>query len=374
MNGSPADHCRLTSDACRSRQRRLAARLTELGFDGALFASRTYVYYFSGFWPASYHTPLLLLSADGSATLVAPQESIDESPAVDEIIEYGWQQLGTIVDGSSQLAFGSITPRIREIGRLAIDQPLPRALDNGTSSDIGSILLEMRRAKDADEVALVRRAIHGCEAAYSQAIESVRPGIREIDVYAEIQAAVVRSLGTPIGELGNDFQAGTGGGPPRSRRIQAGELMPLDVSVNFRGYRCDLCRTFVVGGEPSDAQQRAADLVVAALELVERSAREGVSARWLYDEARAALTNEHGWEFPHHLGHGIGLGIHEAPRLNPHWDDVLTAGDLFTIEPGLYGDQLQGGVRIEDNYWIGHEGLTKLSSFPRGLAYPRTLP
>jgi Xaa-Pro dipeptidase len=95
-----------------------------------------------------------------------------------------------------------------------------------------------------------------------------------------------------------------------------------------------------------------------------------VSGRWLYEQARKLLTEGVPWEFPHHLGHGTGLSIHEAPHLNPHWDDWLKRGDLFTVEPGLYGPDLAGGVRIEDNYWIGPDGLTKLSHYPRGLVLP----
>ena len=93
----------------------------------------------------------------------------------------------------------------------------------------------------------IRHAVRACEAGYARAAEILRPGIREIDVYAELQAAAIKELGERIGELGNDFQSGSPGGPPRNRPIEHGELMPLDVSVYVRRYSCDLCRTFAVG-------------------------------------------------------------------------------------------------------------------------------
>jgi Xaa-Pro aminopeptidase len=233
--------------------------------------------------------------------------------------------------------------------------------------NVSPIFLELRRAKDEDEIALIRAAIHSCEAAYAHAASIVRPGVREIDVFAEMQAAAVKELGEPIGELGNDFQAGSPGGPPRSRAIEAGELMPLDVSVSVRGYRCDLCRTVAVGGEPTPDQCEAVKLVEDALEYVEQNAHIGSSCRQLYEDVRKQLDGQHGWRFFHHLGHGIGLSPHEAPRLNPHWDDFLAVGDVFTVEPGLYDESLRAGVRIEHNYWMTPNGLHRLSSYPTSL-------
>jgi Xaa-Pro aminopeptidase len=87
----------------------------------------------------------------------------------------------------------------------------------------------------------------------------------------------------------------------------------------------------------------------------------------LFEEVKRMLDGFNGWRFFHHLGHGTGLSPHEAPRLNPHWDDVFQSGDLFTVEPGLYHEELRGGVRLEQNYWLTAEGLTRLSSFPLGV-------
>ena len=177
----------------------------------------------------------------------------------------------------------------------------------------------------------------------------------------------MKELGEPIGELGNDFQAGTPGGPPRTRVIERGELMPLDVSVSVRGYRCDLCRTFAIGGEPSPEQLEAARLVERALRYVEENAHVVSSCRQLYEEVRQQLDGILRWQFFHHLGHGIGLSPHEAPRLNPHWNDFLEIGDIFTAEPGLYGEALRAGVRIEHNYWMSFKGLIRLPSYPTSL-------
>ena len=79
--------------------------------------------------------------------------------------------------------------------------------------------------------------------------------------------------------MGNDFQSGSSGGPPRNRSVERGELMPLDVSVTLRGYRCDLCRTFAIGREPTDLQRKAAEMINDALRYFEENARLGGSCR-----------------------------------------------------------------------------------------------
>lgn len=367
MNDAVDSISGLSLASCRVRQQRLADLLRRLDIASALVSDRRHVHYFTGFWQASHHTPILHLTAEGYARLVVPEDLGGVPFTADETIFYSEHRLGTLIEDPAAAAFRAIESSLVTNSRIAVDRP-PRHWNKSVEwIDISPHLLALRRAKDPDEVEMIRQAIRGCEAAYARAAEIVRPGVREIDVFAEMQAAAVKAIGEPLGEMGNDFQAGTGGGPPRLRQIQAGELMPLDVAVSFRGYRCDLCRTFVVGGRPSALQSQAADLVLSALDFFERSAEEGVPARWLYDEACKLLRQNADWEFPHHLGHGTGLSVHEAPRLNPHWDDCLTAGDLFTVEPGLYGDDLRGGVRIEENYWLGPHGLEKLSHYPREL-------
>ena len=73
------------------------------------------------------------------------------------------------------------------------------------------------------------------------------------------------------------------------------------------------------------------------------------------------------WVFNHHLGHGVGLSVHEGPHLNPRWDDTFEAGDFFTAEPGLYHTDLQHGVRLEQNYLVTADGVELWTDWPMGL-------
>jgi Xaa-Pro dipeptidase len=96
-------------------------------------------------------------------------------------------------------------------------------------------------------------------------------------------------------------------------------------------------------------------------------AKPGVRCRDLYEAADSHLSRKHGTGMPHHLGHGVGLQPHEYPHLNPRWDDVLLEGEVFTVEPGAYGPELGGGMRIENNYVVTRDGVRNLTEFSQEL-------
>ncbi|HEX7008712.1 MAG TPA: Xaa-Pro peptidase family protein [Phycisphaeraceae bacterium] len=357
----------LSREGCLKRQRRLQDKLKEQGLSAALLTEPAHVMYLCNYWGRQLYPAAALVPAEGPVSLSVPTSNHSELVA-DQIHTYETSRLSTMIDDLPTSSLQPLLEAIRSFKRIGCDVPTRPWLMQGVELvDLVPTLLSLRRAKDDDEVAMLRLAIQGCEAAYAEARRVLKPGVSELTVFARMQAAAVEAVGEPIGEMGNDFQAGTPGGPPRQRPTQAGELMPLDVSVTVRGYSCDLCRTFAVDGQPSSAQRDAAQKVAQALEHVERTARAGTSCKELYQQVHDMLDGYRGWAFFHHLGHGIGLFPHEAPRLNPNWDDVLQAGDVFTAEPGLYADELRGGVRIEQNYLVTENGLERLSHFPIDL-------
>jgi Xaa-Pro aminopeptidase len=243
----------------------------------------------------------------------------------------------------------------------------PLAVDAGLS-DLRSLIWSLRRHKDPDEIDLIRCAIAATESAYDYALRVLRPGLTETELFAGMLGTAAEAVGEFVGEIGNDFQIGSPGGPPRRRPAQAGEVAVLDVSIVIRGYTSDLCRSFVVDRKPSEAQFAAHQRIAEVLSDVEAAIQPGVEACAMYEMAAKKLEGYRGWTFSHHLGHGIGLSAHEAPRLNPYWSDKLETGDVFTIEPGLYGNELRAGLRIEHNYFLSDHGLERLSNFPISLA------
>jgi Xaa-Pro aminopeptidase len=186
-----------------------------------------------------------------------------------------------------------------------------------------------------------------------------------------MQSAIVRAAGTMV-PLPGDFACGTRaiqeGGMPTSRAIQAHDLYILDIFPAPALYAGDTCRTFAAT-EPTDDQHRAWEIVLQALHLGESMIKPGVQAREVHRVIKEFLD---GYEpskksFWHHAGHGIGLHGHEAPRMIPASDDIFEVGDVIAMEPGIYSEELHGGIRLEDNYVVRENGIENLFSFPMDL-------
>lgn len=353
----------LTIEGCRERQERLKQHLSHQNVDAALIFHPHLVHYFSGYWRAGrdVFSMGLVIPVDGPVTL-ATGVPAEHELAIDQARSFPCNKLATFIDDQPAALINELQPDLSPHTHLGVDQ-IPRAglLDGWQTSDINPTLFQLRRTKFPDELQVLREVICATQAAYECAAASVRPGITEIEMYAKLRAAAINDLGEPLTAFGNDFCSGEPGGLPRNRPMKAGELVIYDLSVVGRGYSSDMCRTFAVDGQPTDAQLRAHELVVGALKHVENRVKPGVSCRELYNEVHEMLDGKHGWSFPHHLGHGIGLGAHEAPRLNPNWDDTFQVGDVFTAEPGLYGGDLNAGIRIENNYLVTADGIERLT-------------
>src|SRR5205085_10702025 len=138
-------------------------------------------------------------------------------------------------------------------------------MDLGEPILIEPELWQLRRRKDPDELELMKRAIACTKAMYDRARQVIAPGVPELRVYTELHAAAVEAAGEPLSpaHLGNDFQCGSPGGPPRKdRTAQAGELYILDLGPAYRGYFSDNSRVFSVDRRPTDAQLKAWQTVV----------------------------------------------------------------------------------------------------------------
>ena len=363
----PENPIGLTEHGCRARQQRLRDRLAALNLDAALITEPPHVMYLTNNWGRVLLAPTVYLPADGPVVLVNHTGPADHLVA-DEVIAYETDHIGTLVDDQPTHALDPLLKRIGRGRRIGCDRPSRSwLLDGNEIVDLVETVYKLRRRKDADEVEMLRHAVHGVEAAFAAGREFIEPGVTEVQIYAHMMAAAINRVGEPIGEFGNDFQAGSPGGPPRNRPVQAGQLMPLDIGVVVRSYCADLCRTFSVDRNPTDAQCKAHELVTAALSHAEGRLKPGTSCKGLFEEVHAMLNGQSGWSFFHHLGHGIGLFPHERPRINSNWNDTFEVGDTFTLEPGIYHEDLQAGIRIEHNYVITETGFERLSSYPIDL-------
>ena len=356
---------------CRARQKRLLDVMQRLRLDLVVVGTNEHVQWLAGPRFTWHFEPAAALTADGRLTLVAPGAAPSVA-AADEMVIYPAQRHSTLRNDQRQASSaallealaGRVRPQRVGVEFSALSQHLAAELVRSHAAELVDIepeLYVLRRRKDPDELARLRKAIAGTAAMYARAREMIEPGVNELDMFNELQAAAVREFGEPLTGTGNDYRSGAPGGPPRNRRAEDGELYILDLGPAFRGYFADNCRTLAVNRRPTDAQQRAWQQIVGVFPLVERMVKPGVRCRELFAAAQAHLDEHMPGGFDHHLGHGIGLFPHEAPHLNPHWDDEFQEGDVFTAEPGLYGPELRAGIRLENDYLVTATGVELLS-------------
>jgi Xaa-Pro aminopeptidase len=342
----------------------------EMDIDWVVVTQLEHVQYLAGHRFHWTFQPLAALSADGMLVLVAPEQRVPDKHAADEVHTYAARWHSTLRNDQRMEAIQVWTRAFagQLPCRLGVEfsygsRHLPTSC---AYVDIEPALWSLRRRKDASELALLQRAMTATERMYERARAIVRPGLNELDLFNELQAVAVRELGEPLTATGNDYQSGSRGGPPRNRAVQAGELYILDLGPAYRGYFADNARTLAVS-EPTAVQCEAWRHVVDVFSMIEADVRPDVSARQLFQRVQARLDRCPHGVFNHHLGHGIGLFPHEAPHLNPFWDDRFQTDDVFTVEPGLYGPDLCHGLRLENNYRVTESGVERLTNFPLEL-------
>ncbi|HEY2895209.1 MAG TPA: Xaa-Pro peptidase family protein [Pirellulales bacterium] len=359
--------------ACRGRQKRVLSLMEQLKLDLVVITQNQHIQYLAGPRYEWTFSPALAISADGQATLVAPVLPT-EAIAADEVLKYEAKSFSTLRNDQRQKSTNVLLEALAK-------KPAPRRIGCEFSSfgpelserlqgelvDIEPEIYNLRRRKDADELASLRKAIAGTKAMHERAREIIEPGINELDVFNELQAAAVREYGEMMTGTGNDYASGAHGGHPRDRAIEAGELYILDLGPAFRGYFADNTRVTSVGHQPTDDQYKAWQHILPVFEMIERDVRPGASCRALFQQAYDWLNGGVPWKFAHHLGHGIGLFPHEAPHLNPNWDDHFQEGEVFAVEPGLYGEDLRAGIRLENNYLVTATGVELLTPYPLEL-------
>ena len=227
----------------------------------------------------------------------------------------------------------------------------------------------LRAVKDEAELEAVRRAGAVTSEAYARLAEETFVGRTERDL--------AWRMGELFHELGADepaFETIVAAGPnsarphsrPSERKVGAGETVVVDSGARVDGYCSDCTRTFATGPLPERLQEAYAiclEAQLAALEAV-RAGATGVEA----DAAARRVIDDAGLgeAFGHGLGHGVGVDVHEAPRLSRESTDTLVAGNVVTVEPGIYLESL-GGIRIEDLVIVGEDGPEVLTGFTKDL-------
>ncbi len=357
----------LSAEGCYQRRQRFWQQLEPPPEgDYLLLGDPVHLVYLANFWvdPFSLGAGFrgyLLLRRDGHAKLLHDDRlppSVSQAH-VEERRVVSWYDGQDPGKGPRQLALlEAVNPE--RAGLRIHDQ-----LGDKYAATVIHTLAQMRRQKDADEIALLRRCMLLGEAGHAWARTNVKPGMTELEVYCGVNSACMGLAGQPVIVYG-DFAVSPGperrGGGPSQRVLESGNLFILDFSVVLHGYRCDFTNTLAVGGAPTADQQNLYRLCMAAMAAGEKELGAGAACLTVYQAVRDVFDRagvaEH---FPHHAGHGLGLTHPEAPYIVRRASETLLAGDVVTLEPGLYLAGI-GGIRIEHNYLITETGFERLSN------------
>jgi Xaa-Pro aminopeptidase len=227
----------------------------------------------------------------------------------------------------------------------------------------------LRERKDAGELALIEAANGIAIRALERTLPQLRAGMSELEI-----AGVLEKSLRDEGSEGFPFPSIVASGPrsalpharSSSRRVEDGDFLLLDFGAETRGYCADVTRTFVMG-RARDEQRAIYDVVRVANESAASRVKAGMTGRDADAIARDYIEQRgYGDLFGHSLGHGLGLEVHEAPRLARTAEGALAEGAVVTIEPGIYRPGW-GGVRIEDDVFLGPNGPKILTSFTHEL-------
>jgi Xaa-Pro aminopeptidase/Xaa-Pro dipeptidase len=344
---------------------RLRERFAAAGVQGILVTGRENVFYLSGF---SGSAGVLLLDATQEVLLTDGryvEQARRECPgfAVVEAKRPWPDGVAALVRESGLRCLGI------EAANVTYDRwaKLAGALAGVELVPLSGLVEELRMVKEPAEIALVREAVRLVDAVFARCLAALRPGVRERDWALELEFALRRAGAERAAFefiVASGWRAALPHGVASEKEIAPGELVVIDCGAVVGGYHSDFTRTVAVGAA-SPWQREVYRAVRAAQQAAVAAIKPGVPAGEIDRVARSVLA-EYGYGefFTHSTGHGLGLAIHEEPRLAEGVETLLAPGMVVTVEPGVYLPG-QGGVRIEDVVVVTPEGAEVLTATPK---------
>lgn len=355
------------------RINQLDLAIQHMGLDALIITDPKHVYYLTGFAsdPHERFLGLLLLKGE-EPVLIVPALDAEAAHAASSI-----QNIITHSDTDNPYTLlkeqlkGTIGALGIEKGQLTVSrfELLQESLQAQSYQDIGPVLQSLRVQKTPEEIVRMKHAITLIEEVLRQGLTRFQVGVTEIELVAELEYLMKK-----LGADGPSFDTMVLSGPntalphgcPGQRQIQNGDLLMFDMGVYANGYASDITRTFAVGDINKEQSTIYNTVLEANLQGI-HSIRPGVTLASVDQAARNVIDQAgFGPHFMHRLGHGLGMDVHEYPSIHGNNSDLVQAGMVFTVEPGIYVPGL-GGVRIEDDIVVTEDGVEVLTSFPKEL-------
>ena len=356
-------------DRRRERLAKLGARLSAEHIDALLITSLPNIRYLTGFSGSS----ALALATASEISLITDFRY--ETQVADEIGDAARVRIEPVSLWTGLWDMLHKIPSIEVIGFESahlFHRDFQRLLTDGARWQWRpqlNLVEALREAKDPEEVALIERAAHIATAALTRTIPQISAGQSELEIAGILEKAL-RDEGSEEAPFPPIVASGPRSALPHarasSRIVERGDFLLLDFGAQYHGYCSDVTRTFVVGS-PTAEQLDVYKVVRDANHIASHSVRAGMTGMAADALARRYIDAQgHGEAFGHSLGHGLGLEVHESPRLARTAEAELVAGAVVTIEPGIYRPGW-GGVRIEDDVHLSENGPQILTNFSREL-------
>lgn len=350
--------------------------MRQQGIDLSFLTSTENVFYFSGFYSEPHERLLgLLLFQEAEPILVCP--AMEKEDAVQAGWEYeiiGYRD----TDDPWQFIEKAVNQRIASVKNVAIEKEhlnveryevMRRILPNAVFFPAEEKLRKLRMIKEQDEIDKLRKACALADYAIEAGCAEIAEGKTELEVLAAIEYEIKKKGAAKMAFATMVLTGANGASPhgtPGMTKIKKGDFVLFDLGVVVDGYCSDITRT-VAYGEVSKKQQEIYETVLRA-QLAAIEASKPKTACSEVDLAARNIIAEAGYGefFPHRLGHGLGISVHEYPSITETNPLTLEPGMVYTIEPGIYVPKM-AGVRIEDDVLITENGVEVLTKYPKEL-------
>ncbi len=335
-------------------------------FDGFLVTNGANLLYFAGF-PG---TACILVPKTGKSTIYVYSVNYEQAKAESKGFNVELVKRGE--DLAAKIAKKVKSSKIKKLGLDTI-AGVPSVADylklRKVMRGIAKIKIdnkpisELRKVKDEEELELMRKAGELTSEGMKAAYETIKPGVRECEVAAEIEYIMRRkgSWGTAFETIvASGVRSAFPHGGCTDRKLQKGDLVVVDIGATYKYYSSDMTRT-IAAGKPSKKQKKIYEIVKMAQEKAFQAVKPKAKTKEIDAIARKIIEDAGYSEYyVHGLGHGVGLEVHEPPPLNPESKDRITVGNVVTIEPGIYIVGF-GGIRVEDTVLVRKHKAEKLT-------------
>lgn len=327
--------------------------------------------YFSGFLSDPHERLTALYVTQDNALLVVPNMEVEDAQKASNLTAYGYS------DTEEAFLVAKQNTNFPDNAKLYIEEEhvtvkrekaLFKNFKAAQLNAIDQIIKDMRNIKTADEIEILKSAAQFADKALQIGVSHLKEGITEKEVAQHLESEILKiegisgmSFNTTV--LFGDHAASPHGTPGK-RELKNDEYVLFDLGVIYNGYCSDITRTIAFGNPPTFHQEIHAIITEANQRAIE-GVRPGVKISEIDALARDYITEKgYGDAFPHRLGHGLGITVHEFPDISSANDDTLKPGMCFTIEPGIY---LHGeiGVRVEDDILVTEDGYEVLTRYEK---------